>query len=197
MFETKFNKKDTINKNLLTIKGLGPKKINEICKIIGINKNKKLSEIPTKHIENIYKLLTKIKKQTFDNYELIISTEKVNINELYLSENKKINKLYIDKEKYILNSLSKFNLNNSQKYLKLQKNLNNLKNLNYYSDIKPLLLPPLIEDNLNQKQLEDINTLININSYRGRRLKLGLPNRGQRTRSNARTARKKLYLKIK
>ena len=39
--------------------------------------------------------------------------------------------------------------------------------------------------------------LININSYRGRRLKSRLPARGQRTRSNARSARKLNYISSK
>lgn len=43
---------------------------------------------------------------------------------------------------------------------------------------------------LNSWTKEHVATLVAINSYRGRRLKLGYPSKGQRTKSNASTASK-------
>lgn len=48
-----------------------------------------------------------------------------------------------------------------------------------------------IEHGLSRFKDNAINRLIRINSYRGRRIKLGFPARGQRTRSNAITAAKR------
>lgn len=44
-----------------------------------------------------------------------------------------------------------------------------------------------VEGNLRAKRAGDIKRLIEIGSYRGMRHKVGLPARGQRTRTNART----------
>ncbi|MBI4058952.1 30S ribosomal protein S13 [Candidatus Microgenomates bacterium] len=48
-----------------------------------------------------------------------------------------------------------------------------------------------IEGDLRRKEREDISRLITIGTYRGTRHQKGLPARGQRTRSNARTKRGK------
>ncbi len=45
----------------------------------------------------------------------------------------------------------------------------------------------VVEGDLKKKVTQDIKHLMDINCYRGRRHKRGLPVRGQRTRTNART----------
>ena len=45
----------------------------------------------------------------------------------------------------------------------------------------------IVEGDLRKKVNQDIKRLMDINSYKGRRHKLGLPVRGQRTKTNART----------
>lgn len=45
----------------------------------------------------------------------------------------------------------------------------------------------MVEGDLKKKVAQDIKRLMDINCYRGRRHKKGLPVRGQRTRTNART----------
>ena len=52
-----------------------------------------------------------------------------------------------------------------------------------------LLHTPILS-NLEEYRKENIKMLINLNTYRGRRFKQGYPVKGQRTRSNAKTARK-------
>lgn len=48
-----------------------------------------------------------------------------------------------------------------------------------------------VEGDLRRKVQNDIKRLINIHSYRGQRHRLGLPVRGQRSRTNARTRKGK------
>ena len=45
----------------------------------------------------------------------------------------------------------------------------------------------VVEGDLRKRVNQDIKRLMDINSYRGRRHKMGLPVRGQRTKTNART----------
>lgn len=45
----------------------------------------------------------------------------------------------------------------------------------------------IVEGDLRKKVNQDIKRLMDINSYKGRRHKMGLPVRGQRTKTNART----------
>lgn len=54
----------------------------------------------------------------------------------------------------------------------------------------------LIEGDLKRRIYQDIKRLINMKSYRGIRLMKGLPVRGQRTRTNSRTSRKRLKFKL-
>lgn len=54
----------------------------------------------------------------------------------------------------------------------------------------------LIEGDLKRRIYQDIKRLIHIKSYRGIRLMKGLPTRGQRTRTNSRTSRKRLKFKL-
>ncbi|NP_696977.1 ribosomal protein S13 (mitochondrion) [Monosiga brevicollis] len=89
--------------------------------------------------------------------------ENVNID----NTNTRINNKNIDKNKlnlYLFNKNSTFN--------KSTKNI------------------VLIEENLNDYESSQINTLIQINALRGRRIKMGYPSKGQRTRSNAITAKR-------
>ena len=55
----------------------------------------------------------------------------------------------------------------------------------------------LVEGDLRREIQGNIKRLIGINCYRGMRHRLGLPVRGQRTRCNARTRRKKSGSKVR
>lgn len=55
----------------------------------------------------------------------------------------------------------------------------------------------MIEGDLRRKVNGDIRRLVDIQAYRGRRHRAGLPVRGQRTSSNAKTARKKGKFNLK
>jgi len=220
MFETKFNKNNTLFKNLLTIKGIGNTKAILICKYIGINKNIKIKDIPNNYLEKLYFFLTSIKKQSFNDISNknmgLNSNNETEISKLFTKNKEKINKNFIKLNNLNLNikNLDKKrikNENNNTYYNKENNlfifNLLSSHNLSLYispSDERKHKLNKInitnnftiIEDNLLEYNKSKILKLININTYRGRCLKFGYPNRGQRTRSNARTARKKITLKI-
>lgn len=59
------------------------------------------------------------------------------------------------------------------------------------NDIRAAIEKIPVEGDLRQKIAADIKRLKDINSYRGRRHRLGLPVRGQRTKCNARTRKGK------
>jgi ribosomal protein S13 len=59
----------------------------------------------------------------------------------------------------------------------------------YVNKNEKITFGPILE-NLEEFKKENIKILISLNALRGRRYKQGYPVRGQRTRSNARTAKK-------
>lgn len=77
----------------------------------------------------------------------------------------------------------------------------NLKTKNLKSKHKKILtktiknLSILVAGDLKKKIILNNLRLVSIKSYRGLRKECGLPVRGQRTHTNAKTARKKLYFK--
>lgn len=74
-------------------------------------------------------------------------------------------------------------------------NINANKKINDLSDEEIVKLRSIldsdyqIEGNLRRMESMNIKRLMEINSYKGKRHRLGLPLRGQRTRTNARTRR--------
>jgi small subunit ribosomal protein S13 len=81
------------------------------------------------------------------------------------------------KSRLILNSV-KINLNTKVKDLTAEE-LTRIR--------KHIETNEMVEGDLKKKVNQDIKRLMDINCYRGRRHKRGLPVRGQRTRTNART----------
>lgn len=85
----------------------------------------------------------------------------------------------------IYNNISKKKLN------KLSSILTNLKRSTQSSDPTHVRVcrAKLIDRNLKLITKENINKLIELNTYRGKRIKYGYPANGQRTSSNAKTAK--------
>jgi small subunit ribosomal protein S13 len=54
-----------------------------------------------------------------------------------------------------------------------------------------------ITNDLNREIINNINRLVAINCYRGKRLKAGLPSHGQRTHTNGKTAKRNSKFSIK
>ena len=78
---------------------------------------------------------------------------------------------------------------------KINRKVKNMKRKDFSILINYLTSKNLIlEGNLRQKIYFNIQNLINMNSFRGKRLLKGLPVRGQRTRTNSRTSRYKKFI---
>lgn len=78
--------------------------------------------------------------------------------------------------------LQKININPNKNVLELNDNeITNIRNI--------LDKEYVIEGDLRRLESMNIKRLMEINSYKGKRHRLGLPLRGQRTRTNARTRR--------
>lgn len=99
---------------------------------------------------------------------------------------KKFKKHYGINQKNAINIIIYLGLNPNTKYNSIPKNklITLFKVINYLKDIGSIDTP------LKNKIKENITQKININSYAGKRHKFGYPVKGQRTRSNARTAKK-------
>lgn len=94
----------------------------------------------------------------------------------------------ISRSKSILKSL---NINPDVKVSDLtNENVSNLRDLLENETFQ-------LEGNLKRLLKQNINRLIEIGSYRGKRHLKGLPTRGQRTRTNSRTSRKLTIFKSK
>lgn len=214
MFETRFNKSNTIIKNLLLIKGLGKFKIFIICKALGINPQLRLKDLSKNHSDRLYTLLSKIKKQThldyviqdIDNTFMSLPTNNYSLIREQLGTKKRYEET-IDTLIYLINK------NATHRYFNVYNlNFNQFTTSNLlssygfskkgYGDLKESITNTkleknnildnniIIDENLKDYEKNIILNLISTNTYRGRRLKLGYPTRGQRTRTNARTARK-------
>ncbi len=55
----------------------------------------------------------------------------------------------------------------------------------------------ILEGDLRRERILNIKRLIDLNTYRGYRHRKGLPVRGQRTKTNAKTCKKMMYVKHK
>jgi ribosomal protein S13 len=194
MFETRFNKSHSISKNLLLIKGLGQSKINIMCKALGINPQLRLKSLSKTHTEKLYSLLSKFKKQSHLDYVL------QDINPLYFSS--PANNYSFIREQLSPNKLDDINetliffINKKATYTYFHSfYLTGSDSTHLYSKEGRELENKLdrniiIDESLEEYEKTNITSLVATNTYRGRRLKLGYPSRGQRTRTNARTARR-------
>jgi len=185
MFETRFNKSHSIYKNLLLIKGLGHYKINIMCKGLGINPQLRLKSLSKTHTEKLYTLLSKFKKQSHLDYVL------QDINHIFSSSPGNYSR-YI-REQLLTHKLDE--INETLIFFMNKKATHTY--LNTFQEVeKKLDRNIIIDESLEEYEKTNITSLVATNAYRGRRLKLGYPSRGQRTRTNARTARRlnKRYL---
>ncbi len=95
-----------------------------------------------------------------------------------------LTKIYGIGQSQAIKILNQLNIN----FLTKTENLNESESIKLRNFLENSKL--LLEGNLKRFLNQNIKHLIDINSYRGRRHLKGLPTRGQRTRTNNRTARK-------
>jgi ribosomal protein S13 len=195
----------TIKKAFQNIYGIGNKRADFICKELGVNSKTKIKDLIlyNKKIEikvllerAIIESLTP-RSDSFKNKKKQSKLEgPLGHNKANISEQKLNNR--------ILNFLKDFS--QSQFIYKEQQKVNDIKNitLGKLADIKNntqnknfnymLIRPINFEANLIKDKKDAIAALRKIRSYRGLRLAKGLPVRGQRTKTNAKTARKRLNI---
>jgi ribosomal protein S13 len=160
-----------VYRNLLLIPGISSITAKKLCAFMGISINTIYSKLSRTKMDNLNGLLSVYKKKT--NPLLLKSVSDLSNNNnisIHFSPKREEKTLY-------------FPYFNSLKVSEPQKQ-------NSQNIIHTPILTGLKTFNKN-----NILTLITLNSYRGRRIKQGYPARGQRTRSNAKTARKLLRAK--
>jgi small subunit ribosomal protein S13 len=102
-----------------------------------------------------------------------------------------MNKIYeFNDKKLVILHIKEFMGNNKAKLICDNLGISYKTKLGELSLDKKDILSKLSVRDLFLEQKSHINRLISIGAIRGLKLKLGLPNRGQRTRSNAKTAKK-------
>lgn len=90
----------------------------------------------------------------------------------------------------IFKDISKKKINKLSSILTSLKRNSSLENWEYTSRKSEKNWNIIIDRNLSITFKENINKLIQLNTHRGRRIKYGYPAHGQRTSSNAKTAKK-------
>ncbi len=164
MLEIEWKLKETVYRNLLNIKGISTTLASRICINLGISKKTLYEDLILNKKDNLNKFISFYRKTNlpfdFPNYE----------------------------NTYNLNKLS-WVPTGPEDWMTTQVALVNSLNVDkkeWNSDIK---FNPIL-NNVDEFKKEQILMLINLHTLRGKRFKLGYPVRGQRTRTNARTAKK-------
>jgi ribosomal protein S13 len=173
--------------NLLTV--LSYIKKQENTELIGMKEleekkkeSKEYNEVIVK-VKKTYKLRTRSNLCLLLNKENTQSPEKLNNYRFIMQESLKLQNL--DKNTIYSDYIKKLGIGG---YIAFSL-LNNKADDTPYKTMKRSR-KILIEDQLKDYIKNNIHNLIKINAYRGRRLKHGYPARGQRTRTNAHTAKR-------
>ncbi len=164
MFEINWKKDETVYKNLLNIKGISHTTAIKLCGFLGIS------------TKTVYKNLASHK---LDQLNLVLSIYSKKTNPISLNSLANLDPVTFNVS--ILNE----NVSTSLPRMYYQNNINSSLGDNY-NQIKhtPIL------NSLDTWTKENLISLIELNTYRGRRFKHGYPVKGQRTRTNGKTAHK-------
>ncbi len=176
MFEIEWKGNKSVYRNLLQIKGVSKALSLKICALLGVSCNTIYSKLSSHKVDQLNQLLSIYRKKTSP---FIVKGSQRSLESLGESP--------IENYNYwnIYTSVSDENNGHSPKLaLPLESGAIDKAQLS-----SGLLHTPILS-NLDEFKKENIKMLINLNTYRGRRFKQGYPVKGQRTRSNARTARK-------
>jgi small subunit ribosomal protein S13 len=153
-------------RNLLEIKGISTTLALKICALLGISGNTIYSKLSPHKVDQLNLLLSLYRKKTSP---FLVTSNVVSHSNVPLNQKEKQKK----------------------DYLMLPANeITNLEQLGGMAQMGEKILHSPILSSLDEFKKENIKILINLNALRGRRFKQGYPVRGQRTRSNAKTARR-------
>lgn len=187
MFEFNWKKNKTVYLNLLGIKGISHTTAKKLCALLGISHNTLYTQLANHKLDLLNLLLNLYNKKTnvltinslVDLIEFS-SPKNVNFSLLpsvisLLPHQKGSNSHLIGKEEKKGGILLL-----DHKIIPSEKQWVEKGNMNHNP----------IQNSLDTLKKENIISLIQLNTYRGRRFKFGYPVKGQRTRSNAKTAHK-------
>jgi ribosomal protein S13 len=161
-----------VYRNLLQIKGVSKALSLKICALLGISCNTIYSKLSPHKVDQLNQLLSVYRKKTGP---FIVKGKSLELVENLKNDCKDVEELGV------FGGSSNYNVENSLYNVELSPSKSVLSS--------GLLHTPILS-NLDEFRKENIKMLINLNTYRGRRFKQGYPVKGQRTRSNAQTARK-------
>lgn len=189
MFEFDWKKNKTVYRNLLGIKGISHTTAKKLCALLGISNNTLYSQLASHKIDLLNLLLNLYNKKT----NVLTINSLSDLIDSTVSETPYNSPIPPKEEKIDLRSskgfpsLTKSALGAETKGKKGQDV--SLRVEKQWVEEGNMIHTP-IQNSLNTLRKENILSLIHLNTYRGRRYKFGYPVKGQRTRSNARTARK-------
>ena len=163
-------------RNLLEIKGISTTLALKICALLGISGNTIYSKLSPHKVDQLNLLLSLYRKKTSP---FLVTSNVVSHSNLPLNQKEQLNKDYL-----MLGGGRLLETHTTP------DSTNEITNLVSFGKIGEKILHSPILSSLDEFKKENIKILINLNALRGRRFKQGYPVRGQRTRSNAKTARR-------
>jgi ribosomal protein S13 len=178
-------------RNLLQIKGISTATATKMCFLLGISCNTIYSKLSTHKIDQLNLLLSIYKKKTSPFYFNALIHD---VNSLFALRATPTPVLPIGSQGGDLTRGGKSHLSNVFDP--------SLENKDLDAGLAPrvpmgqrILHSPILTS-LDDFKKENLKILITLNTYRGRRFKYGYPVKGQRTRSNGRTARRLNRIKL-
>ncbi len=172
MFEIEWKKEKSVYRNLLKIKGISKTFATIVTALLGISKDTKYGELDQEKQEELNLCFANYKKKTapFSIMNFAKNSLTQELNKLKRSESSELEKVQPD-------------------WVHLSNYSPNSINLVEQELTKDRIATPILSS-LDAFNSANIKMLINSGTLRGKRIKLGYPVRGQRTRSNGKTAKR-------
>jgi ribosomal protein S13 len=171
-------------RNLLEIKGISTTLALKICALLGISSNTIYSKLSPHKVDQLNLLLSLYRKKTSP---FLVTSNVVSHSNVPLNQKEQQKKDYL-----MLPGIKSANgITKVGQFGGHPESLTGLSPAGKgVAQMGEKILHSPILSSLDEFKKENIKILINLNALRGRRFKQGYPVRGQRTRSNAKTARR-------
>jgi len=184
-------------RNLLQIKGISTATATKMCFLLGISCNTIYSKLSTHKIDQLNLLLSIYKKKTSPFYFNALIQD--------------VNSLFAPPVFVALTPMGVKQAGTNTPVLPAHPPLGDQSQVDAFfapfTDVGAVIMSPRVPKgqrilhspiltSLDDFKKENLKILITLNTYRGRRFKYGYPVKGQRTRSNGRTARRLNRIKL-
>lgn len=191
MFEFDWKLNKSVFRNLLRIRGISHTTAIKLCALLGISKKIKYSELSSHKLDQLQLLLSYYSKKS----------KVFSLNSLSdLNGSQRIAPSFGGQEPSVISPILATTGEQSKITETIKPSLGKWSHVWVDTNQRWLGQPSVmlsqnmqhnpIMNSLDVLKRENILSLINLNTYRGRRFKFGYPVKGQRTRTNANTARK-------